>query len=161
MKNFLIIIPLIVLLFENLDAQYFSDDGFYNGTSKGNAYNIIRSMCLQNLEIKENTIIGNRNYDGTWLFYEFHFCQNKLIFYRKSLIPSVKNLIFIINDLSLKYGKDFKTYTNISMEVFGEERSLIFLWEKTVYRVEISYSVYPTNESLAVRYSVPNKCVND
>lgn len=156
-----IVVVTLSLFCGNSSAQYFSDDGFTLGMSKSSAFSVIRSMGLSNLEVKENFVIGNRKIDGAWLFYEFHFCQNKLVFYRKDILPSIKNLIFILNSLSSKYGKEFKTYTNISISAVGEERSLSFLWEKTLYRVEISYNIYPSNESLTIRYFVPIECIKD
>ncbi len=93
-----------------------------------------------------------------FLVYEFHFCQNKLVFYRKDILPSISNLILIVDKLSSKYGNNLKTYTNISMGVTGEERRLSFLWKTTLYRVEISYNIYTNNESLTIRYSVPDNC---
>ncbi|GEM_PF-5212838 len=158
----LFIVSLVLTLFSEFSqAQHFSDDGFTNGMSRNGAVQIIRSMGLRNLEENRDSIIGNRLVNGVWLFYEFHFCHDKLVFYRKSILPSVKNLIFILHDLSSKYGNEFKTYTNISMTEVGESRSLVFLWKNPNCRVEISYDVYPSNESLAIRYSVPNNCIKD
>ncbi|MCL4704010.1 hypothetical protein KJ068_02550 [bacterium] len=160
MKVFIISIAL-TLFSEVSQAQYFSDEGFTLGMSKISALRLIREMGLRNLQENKNSVIGNRFIDGVWLFYEFHFCDDKLVFYRKDNPPSIKNLIFILHDLSSKYGKDFKANTRISMTAGGEIRSLLFFWQKPFYRVEISYDVYTTNESLTTRYSVPNKCIKE
>ena len=160
MKAFIVAVAL-TLFSEISQAQHFSDDGFTNGMSRISALRVIRAMGLRNLEENKDLIIGNRLIDGARLFYEFHFCDDKLVFYRKDIPPSIKNLIFILHDLSSKYGKDFQTYTKISMTAAGESRSLLFLWEKPSYRVEISYDVYTSNESLTTRYSVPDKCIKE
>jgi len=157
MKVLFILIALI-LLYENSQAQYISDDGFTIGMNQDSAIKIIRSMGLSNLEERKNYYIGNRFIGGQWLFYEFHFCNDRLSYHRKDILPSVENLIFILNNLSLKYGNKFRTYTNISMTAVGEERSLSFLWREPLYQVDIIFNVFPNNNSLAVMYGISGKC---
>ena len=162
MKSFkiLFVLLLILLSFKMAIAQYFSDDGFYNGMSKISVQNTIRAIGLSNLVEKEGYILGNRKIDGYWLFNEFHFCEDKLVFYRKDILPSIKNLIFILNNLTSKYGNNVKTFGDISMTPYGEQRSLMFVWETNYYYIELSYEIFPANESLNIRYSVPDKCID-
>jgi hypothetical protein len=151
----------IFLVVEKSIAQHFSDDGFYAGMSQNEAMRLIDTMGLRKLgKFKENNsfIVRSRQINGNLLVYEFNFCQNKLVGYRKDILPSTNNLILVLDRLSLKYGKNLKTYTNISMGVAGEERKLSFLWKTVLYRVEITYNIFTSNESLTIRYSVPDNC---
>ena len=151
----------LILCYENSQAQYLSDDGFTIGMSQDSAIKIIRSMGLSNLKETKKSMFGSRLIDGVLLFYVFGFCNDKLSLHRKDILPSIENLIFILKDLSSKYGNEFKTYTNISMTAVGEERSLSFLWREPLYRVDIIFNVFPNNNSLTIRYQTPGKCNED
>ncbi len=115
---------------------------------------------FKKIEVKKDYIIANKqNIYGNLLFYEFHFCKNKLVSFRKDYEPSMKNFIQIFNLLSKRYGKILHGYSSIDLlSAAGESRTLTLTWFFKDLEIELTYDIFETNDVLTVRFYKKNNC---
>ena len=92
-KKYILIITFIVIPYL-LRAQISYYDGFQSDMTMTEVKQLLEKSNYQNIDIKDDNIFANvLSIKKVWLAYEFHFCENKLVSFRKDFDPSMK--IFI------------------------------------------------------------------
>jgi len=151
---------IIILIPYLLNAQISYYDGFHSDMTMAEVKQFLEERNYQNIDIKDDYIFANvLSIKNVWLAYEFHFCENKLVSFRKDFDPSMKNFISLFNDLISKYGNTITGSSHINLShPMGEIREIVLTWELSNIEIELSYMILETNDNLTVRFFMNNKC---
>ena len=160
LKRIFILIAILVIT-NLLNAQIAYLDGF-NSSMTFNE--VMTNIQYRGLKINTPTGVDSiyattHSIHGILLVYEFHFCNNELVSFRKDFEPSMQNFINVFDDLASKYGNMIIGYSNINFtSSVGERREIALKWILQNLEIELSYTIYEINDALTVRFYKKNNC---
>lgn len=133
---------ILLSMLGKLNAQVNFLDGFNSNMTMKMVKLRLNSGGYTIRDIQQSYIQANKKtLHGNWLFYEFHFCNNKLVSYRSDFEASMKNFIQVFDKLSKRFGHKLSAYSKIDLlSTYCESREFELIWNVgTLLEIELSY----------------------
>ena len=135
----------------------FEIDGFTNNMSKKEVENNLVNWNFDKIDHKGDSILAYDKPDKTSArLYVFSFENNKLVSVQKDFRPNIKGLIMLFDKFSKVYGSPSSYDSGSDLSTAGESKFIAFIWSTKSDTIEMTYTVFESNDQLSVRYRMRN-----
>lgn len=150
------VVPILALLLMGGVVSAFEIDGLRNGMSPEQVKKVLESS-YQGIHTKDSNIMGY--HISTGRFINANFCKGELVQVQKDLNPTFQAFVKLVDQKTKEVGKPFAAWTRpATVESPVEINSVSFLWKAGQTFITVSYTEFPSNNTLDIVYEAQNSC---